>query len=332
MERMNQRPHAISRRVALALCLANTRLPFAATAKEEFPNKPVRLISPFPAGGSTDILARLLSKHMFPASGQALVVENVPGAGGNVGAALVARSPADGYTLEIGAMSTHAMNGSIYKNLSFDPMNDFDTVALLAYAINAVAVSASVPVRTFPELLAYIRANPGKVNYSTGGIGTHNHLTVALLAKTAGLDIVHVPYKGGGPAVAALVQDECQLYAGGASLLLPHAQAGKVRLVAVTEKTRSELLPDLPSVSETLKGFEVTNWYGAFAPRGLEASRRALLNQEIHRVIALPEVAERLKGLGMVHASLSPLQVRDVLQADHDLWSRTIQSLRIASE
>ncbi|GKT17417.1 tripartite tricarboxylate transporter substrate binding protein [Acidovorax sp. SUPP2522] len=269
---------------------------------------------------------------MFPASGQALVVENVPGAGGNVGAALVARSPADGYTLEIGAMSTHAMNGSIYKNLSFDPMNDFDTVALLAYAINVVAVSASVPARTFPELLAYIRANPGKVNYSTGGIGTHNHLTVALLAKTAGLDIVHVPYKGGGPAVAALVQDECQLYAGGASLLLPHAQAGKVRLVAVTEKSRSELLPDLPSVSETLKGFEVTNWYGAFAPRGLEASRRALLNQEIHRVIALPEVAERLKGLGMVHASLSPLQVRDVLQADHDLWSRTIQSLRIASE
>ncbi|WCM96053.1 tripartite tricarboxylate transporter substrate-binding protein [Acidovorax sp. GBBC 1281] len=158
MKRNFPRPHAISRRVALAFCLANTGLPFAAAAKEDFPNKPVRLISPFPAGGSTDILARLLSKHMFPASGQALVVENVPGAGGNVGAALVARSPADGYTLEIGAMSTHAMNGSIYKNLSFDPMNDFDTVALLAYAINAVAVSASMPVRTFPELLAYIRA------------------------------------------------------------------------------------------------------------------------------------------------------------------------------
>ncbi|MFD2301269.1 tripartite tricarboxylate transporter substrate-binding protein [Paracidovorax citrulli] len=330
----------LSRRHALALGLGSAVLPWAARAQGpqggggsgDFPTKPIRLVVPFAPAGSTDILARLLSRQLFPHSGQPIVVENVAGAGGNLGAAVVARAPADGYTLEIGAMSTHAMNGSLYRQLPFDPMNDFDTVAMLAYAINVVAVSASMPVHTFPELLAYIRANPGKINYASGGIGTHNHLTLALLAKTAGLDIVHVPYKGGGPAVAALVQGECQMFAGGASLLLPHAQAGKIRLIAVTEKSRTDLLPGVPSVSETLKGFEVTNWYGVFAPRGLEPARRAQLNEEINRVTALPEVAERFRGLGMVRSPLSPLQLRAVLQADHDLWSRTIQSLRIAPE
>ncbi|MDA8444478.1 Bug family tripartite tricarboxylate transporter substrate binding protein [Paracidovorax valerianellae] len=326
-----------TRRQALVLGMSGA-LPWAAHAQgpaaaaADYPVHPVRLIVPFAPGGSTDILGRLLSKHLFPASGQPTVVENMAGAGGNLGAALVARSPADGYTLEIGAMSTHAMNGSLYKQLAFDPMNDFDTVAMLAYAINVIAVSPSVPARTFPELLAYIRANPGKLNYASGGIGTHNHLTLALLAKTAQLDIVHVPYKGGGPAVAALLQGECQMFAGGASLLLPHAQAGKVRLIAVTEKTRSDLLPDVPSAAETLKGFEVTNWYGVFAPKGLDPARRAVINQEINRVTGLPEVAERLKGLGMVRAPVDPAQLREILQADYRLWSSTIKSLGIASE
>ncbi|GKT23968.1 tripartite tricarboxylate transporter substrate binding protein [Acidovorax sp. SUPP3334] len=326
-----------TRRKALVLGLSGA-LPFGAQAQgapsstADYPSHPVRLIVPFAPGGSTDILGRLLSKHLFPASGQPMVVENMAGAGGNLGASLVARSPADGYTLEIGAMSTHAMNGSLYKQLPFDPMNDFDTVAMLAYAINVIAVAPSVPARNFAELLDYIRANPGKLNYASGGIGTHNHLTLALLAKTAQLDIVHVPYKGGGPAVAALLQGECQMFAGGASLLLPHAQAGKVRLIAVTEKTRSDLLPDVPSASETLKGFEVTNWYGVFAPKGLDPARRAVINHEINRVTGLPEVAERLKGLGMVRAPVDPVQLREILQADYRLWSSTVKSLGIASE
>eukprot|EP01031_Cornospumella_fuschlensis_P053596 gene53596-biopygen5201 len=247
------------RRAMMGAGLAGALLPLLAGAQDRnaYPNKPVRFVVPFSPGGSTDILGRLVGKNMFPASGQPFVVENVAGASGNIGAALVARSPADGYTLEIGAMSTHAMNGSLYKKLPFDPMNDFDTVAMLAYAINVIAVSSSLPVKTFPELLAYIRANPGKLNYSSGGMGSHNHLSLAMLAKVANLDIVHVPYKGGGPAVAALVQGEVNMFAGGASLLLPHARSGKVRLIAVTESTRSDLLPDIPSASETLKGFEV---------------------------------------------------------------------------
>lgn len=324
----------ISRRSILGSGIGLATFPEIVFAQggSSFPNKPVRLIVPFAPGGSTDILARLLSKHLFSTSGQPVIVENIPGAGGNVGSAAVARSVADGYTLEIGAMSTHAMNSSLYQKMPFDPILDFETVAMLAYAINVIAVRADMPVKNFPELLAYIRANPGKVNYASGGIGTHNHLTLALLAKVAGLNMVHVPYKGGGPAVVALVQGECDMFAGGASLLLPHAKAGKVRLLAVTEKQRYEGLPDVPSTSETLKDFEVTNWYGVFCPKGIEKNRLAVLNTEINRITTqVPEVVARLKELGMVSAPVSSDQLRDILMGDYKLWSNTITSLRITT-
>ncbi|WP_311222025.1 MULTISPECIES: tripartite tricarboxylate transporter substrate-binding protein [unclassified Acidovorax] len=307
-----------------------------------FPARPIRLVVPFAPGGSADLLARLIGRHLFARADAgvgrrkdarpAVRVDNVAGAGGNIGAALVARSPADGYTLEIGAMSTHAMNGRLYRRLPFDPVADFDTVAMLACAINVIAVTADLPVHTFAQLLAYLRAHPGRVNYASGGIGTHNHLTLALLAKTQGLDIVHVPYSGGGPAVAALLQGECQLFAGGASLLLPHVRSGRVRLIATTAARRSDLLPELPSTAETLPGYEVTNWYGVFAPRGLDPAVRQRLNREINRVTALPDVAHRLRSLGLVPAPLCPEQVYAILQADQRLWGDTIDGLGIHAE
>lgn len=301
-----------------------------------FPSRPMRLVVPFAPGGSTDLLARLIAQHLFEdvrsAARLPVIVDNVAGAGGNTGAAMVARAPADGYMLEIGAMSTHAMNQRLYRSLPFDPASDFDTVAMLAYAINVIAVRADLPVRTVPELLSYLRAHPGKVNYASGGVGTHNHLTLALLAKTQGLDIVHVPYRGGGPAVAALLQGECQLFAGGASLLLPHAKTGRIRLIAVTESQRSDLLPELPSVAETLPGYEVTNWYGVFAPRGLDPALRKRLNREINRVTALPDVAQRLRSLGLVTSAMCSERVHAILQADQQLWTATIDGLGIGAE
>jgi tripartite-type tricarboxylate transporter receptor subunit TctC len=303
-----------------------------AQGRGDFPAKPIRLVVPFAPGGSTDILARILSRHMYATSGQAMVVENVAGAGGNIGANQVAKAAPDGYTIEIGSVTTHAMNGSLYKQLPFDPIKDFDTVAMLAYVINVIAVPPNLPAKNFPELLAYIRANPGKVAYSSGGIGTHNHLTLALLAKTANLELLHVPYKGGGPAVTALLQGEVQMFAGGASLLLPHAKAGKVKLIAVTEATRSSLLPEVPSVAETLPGFEVTNWYGVWGPRNLPAAVRNGLNEEINRVATLPEVAQRFAELGMVRTSMTPAQLTTLLQKDHAQWSATIKSLAIPAE
>ena len=301
-------------------------------AASDFPSRTIRLVVPFAPGGSTDILGRLLARHLFSDAGQPSVVENKPGAGGNIGARLVALAPADGYTLEIGAMSTHAINGSLYKALPFDPMGDFEAIAMLAYAINVVAVSNKVPAKTFPELLAYIRANPGKVTYASGGIGTHNHLTLALLAKKAGLDIVHVPYKGGGPAVMALMQGECDFYSGGASLLLPHAKTGKIRILAVTESAPTDLLPGVPSVSETIKDFEVTNWYGVFGPKGMEGSLKTRINEEVNRITALPDVSERLTAMGMVREPASPTRLQEILKADYQLWSSTIESMGIKAE
>lgn len=317
-------------RPLLCLCACFAILPVS--AQTTFPFKPVRLIVPFAPGGSTDILGRILQKAMYPQAGQPLVVENVSGAGGNIGAAIVAKAPADGHTLEIGSMSTHAMNAGLYKQIPFDPVRDFDTVALLAYVINVIAVHPSVPANTFTELLAWMRANPGKVAYSSGGVGSHNHLTLAVLARAANLDLLHVPYKGGGPAVTALLQGEVQMFAGGASLLLPHARAGKVKLIAVTEATRSNLLPEVPSVAETLPGFEVTNWYGVFAPRGLPGPVLKSLNDEINRVAGVPEIAQRFRDMGMVRSNLSPAQLAEVLQKDAVKWAATIKALAIQPE
>lgn len=302
----------------------------AAPAQEAYPGKTVTLVVPFAPGGSTDIFGRLIAQHYFKDSGATTIVENVPGAGGNIGASRVARSDADGHTLEIGAMSTHAMNGSLYKALPFDPMKDFTPVAMLAQAINVIAVKPDFPANDFKELIEYVRANPGKVNYSSGGVGTHNHLTLALLAEKAKLDMVHVPYKGGGPAVTALLQGEVDMFAGGASLLLRHAQAGKVRLIAVTESAPSKLVPGVPSASDVVPDFIVTNWYGVFGPKDMQPERVKAINAEINRIVALPEVAERLSGMGMVPNPVDPAQLAKMLEQDHELWSTTIKSLNIS--
>ncbi|HWL28694.1 MAG TPA: tripartite tricarboxylate transporter substrate binding protein [Burkholderiaceae bacterium] len=328
---MNNTTH--HRRAFLTACLSAAALLMSpiAHAQAQYPDKNVSFVVPFAPGGSTDILGRMIAQHYFKESGATTIVENTPGAGGNIGAAKVARSKADGHTLEIGAMSTHAMNGSLYTSLSFDPMQDFVPVAMLAQAINVIAVKPSFPAQNFKELIEYVRANPGKVNYSSGGIGTHNHLTLALLAEQAGLEMVHVPYKGGGPAVTALLQGEVDMFAGGASLLLRHAQAGTVRLIAVTESTSSDLVPGVPSASDVVPGFVVTNWYGVFAPKDLDPSLVETINAEINRIVALPEVATRLKTMGMIPLPVKPVELRQMLQQDYELWSKTITSLSIAN-
>ena len=318
------------RQLTAALAL----LPFSglALANTAYPNKPIRLVVPYPPGGSTDLLARLLSKDFFPASTQPIVVENSGGAGGNIGAQMVVRAPADGYTLEVGAMSQHAMNGSLYMGLSFDPMGDFVPVAMLAYVVNVIAVSTKLPVNNLAELVAHIKANPGKVNYSSGGIGSHNHLTLEYLARFANLKMTHVPYRGGGPAVAALVAGEVDLFAGGASLLMPQAQAGKVKLIAVTESKRSELLPNVPAVAESIPNFEVSNWYGIFARRGLPGPLLAQINKEVDRAMSEPAMKQQLRDRGMTHTVMSPAQLDQLLKTEHKRWADIITSMNITAE
>ncbi len=324
----------ISRRAVLALA-ASAALPamrLHAASAAGYPQRPIRMISSFAAGGTTDILARLVARQLLPAAGQPVVVENLPGAGGTIGAAAVARAPADGYTLEVGGVSTHAMAGALYKQLPFDPVESFEPVSMLVYATTAIAVPASAPFKDLPSLIAYAKAHPGKVAYSSGGIGSINHLAIASLASTAGIDMLHVPYKGGGPAVTALLQGEAQVFAGGTSLLLPHVRAGKFRLLAVTEEKRARILPDVPTVAETLPGFKVVNWYGVLAPRGLPEAIRDVLWRDIDRIMRQPEVQQQLDSMGLEYPGLTANQFKAALKDDQARWSKTIRDLGILPE
>ncbi|WP_338615629.1 tripartite tricarboxylate transporter substrate-binding protein [Pigmentiphaga sp. CHJ604] len=324
----------LSRRAMLALAAGSMLRPVAAAsgASSAYPSRPVRLISSFAAGGTTDILARLVGKQLFPSAGQVVVVENLPGAGGTIGAAAVARAPADGYTLEMGGVSTHAMAGALYKQLPFDPVASFEPVCMLVYATTAIAVPASSPFRSLADLIAHARANPGKITYGSGGIGSINHLALASLASTVGIDLLHVPYKGGGPAVTSLLQGETQLFAGGSSLLLPHVRAGKLRILAVTEDKRARVLPDIPTVGETVRGFRVVNWYGVLGPAGLALGIREALWKELDRVMRLPEVERQLDAMGLEYPGMSSAAFKASLAEDKERWGRAIRELGILPE
>ncbi|WP_442595841.1 Bug family tripartite tricarboxylate transporter substrate binding protein [Parapusillimonas sp. JC17] len=316
---------------ASALALATTAAA-QPNAVQAYPDKPIRAISPFAAGGTTDILARLIGKEFFPASGQAMVVENISGAGGTIGAATVARAAPDGYTLEIGGISTHAMAGSLYKKLPFDPVASFEPVSMLAWATTAIAVNAQQPFQTLSELVEFAKANPGQLAYSSGGVGSINHLTMAAFAKAAGIELLHVPYRGGGPATTAVMQGEVQVFAGGTSLLLPQVEAGTVRLLAVTGPERSKLLPNIPAANETVKGFQATNWYGVLAPKGLDPALKEKIWTELDRIMKMPEIAEKMAGMGLEYPGLSSEQFKAALHEDQRRWGATIQELGISSD
>ncbi len=241
---------------ALALCAA-------AHAADPYPQKPITLIVPWAAGGSTDILARVLSEHLTRSLGQPVIVDNKPGASGNIGSAMVARAKPDGYTLLVGSMSTHAMNPALMSNMPFRGVEDFTPLGLLAYVTNTMVVHPSVPAQNLKELIAYAKANPGKLAYASAGPGSTNHLSAVLFERMAGVQMLHVPYKGGAPAVVDTVAGQTQVLFSAGTQTLPHVKAGKLRLLAVTEAKRSPLLPNTPTVAETVPGYELAVWYGA---------------------------------------------------------------------
>lgn len=321
------------KQIVVAVLAAGAGTGFSAESDpvQVYPGKIVKTVSPFAAGGTTDILARLVSKEFFPSSGQAMIVENIAGAGGTIGAGKVARADPDGYTLEIGGVSTHAMSGALYKDLPFDPVASFEPVAMLASATTAIAVNAKEPFQTLADLVKYAKNNPGKVTYSSGGIGSINHLTMAIFADAAGIEMLHVPYRGGGPGAIALVQGEVQVFAGGTSILLPHARAGKIRLLAVTGSERSKLLPNVPAANEVVPGFEAINWYGVLAPKGLHPALREKLWAEFDRIMRKPESIKAMSDMGMEYPELSSAQFKKKLQDDQARWGGVIKKLGIAS-
>ena len=309
------------------LCLCSFML--AAGAWAAYPDKPVTLIVPWAAGGSTDILARAIGEQLTRSMGQPVLVENRAGASGNIGSNIVAKAKPDGYTLLIGSMSTHAMNPALIPNMPFKGADDFTPIALVANVVNTMVINPSVPAKNLQEFIAYAKANPGKLAYASAGGGSTNHLSAEMFKKAAGIEMLHVPYKGGAPAVLDTVANQTQVLFSAGTQTLPHVKAGRLRLVAVTEVRRSALLPDVPTVAETLPGYEMSVWYAAFGPAGMPRELVARLNMEINKALAVPEVRARMDAMGVDVISSTPEQLAETLRRDTARYTRVIQDLGI---
>jgi tripartite-type tricarboxylate transporter receptor subunit TctC len=321
---------SLTRRGILAGIGVSTTLPLRAARASPYPERALTLIVPFAAGGSTDILARMVGEHLRQALGQPILVENRSGASGNIGTAVVARAAPDGYTFLFNTMSVHTMNQALFAAMPFNGVNDFSPITLLAYVTNTMVVHPSVPAGTVAELIAYAKANPGKITYASAGAGSTNHLCGALFEKMAGVSMVHVPYRGGAPAVADTVAGQTQLFFTAGTQSLAHVKAGRLRLLAVTEAKRSPLLPDVPTVAETVPGFEMAVWYAAYGPAGLPPDIVARLNAEIGRILLLPEVKQRMADIAVETARSTPQELAALTHADADKWGRIIRELGIA--
>jgi tripartite-type tricarboxylate transporter receptor subunit TctC len=301
-------------------------------AAQTYPAKPVRMIVPWAPGGTTDILGRVIAQKMGEKWGQPVLVENRGGAAGNIGGEAAARSSADGYTLLLGTMSSHAMNQFLYASMSFDPVADLAPISLVANVATVLVVHPSLPVASVNDLVALARAKPGQLNFASGGIASFNQLCAELLKMQAKIDIVHVPYKGGGPAVADLVGGKVDMLFTGAPVTMPHIKAGRLKVLAVTDSQRSAALPDTPTMAESLPGYEFNNWYGIMAPAGTPRQIIGLLNAEVRRILALPDVRERFSGLGADPMPSTPEKFAAVMKADAEKWGGIIRQVGVRAE
>ena len=269
----------------------------AAMAQAAYPNKPIRLVVTFPTGGAPDILARLFSEKAQ--LGQPIVVDNKPGAGGNIGSDIVAKSAGDGYTIVMGTVGTHSINGALYEKMPYDMVKNFTPISLIASAPNLLVVNNDLPVKTVPELIAYMKANPNKLSFGSPGIGTSVHMSGELFKSMTGTSMTHVPYKGRQFFIPDLIGGSIQLVFDNMPSALPMAKEGKIRAIAQTTAKRSPAAPDVPTVAESLPGFEATTWFAMFAPANTPKPVIDRLNAEVLRVFKLPDVVERLKTLGL---------------------------------
>jgi tripartite-type tricarboxylate transporter receptor subunit TctC len=312
---------------ALALAPLATALPAGATTPGEYPEKAVRLIVPFPPGGGADNLARLIMPRVAKALGQAIVIENKPGAGGNVGAEYVARAAPDGYTLLYGTNGTHAINASLYGELRFDPVKDFVPVSRMTEIAAMLIVNPQLPVRSVGELIEYARAQPNKLNFASAGNGTTSHLAGEMFKRAAGIDIVHVPYRGGALAIADLAGGQVQMMIEVMPNAYPLAKDGRVRGIAVSTLARFPGAPEYPTIAESgLPGFDASAWDGIFAPAGTPAPIIATLNAAIHEALTDPEMVAALRSRGALAAPTTPEEFARYIAASAEKWGRVIRA------
>jgi tripartite-type tricarboxylate transporter receptor subunit TctC len=316
-------------RLALSALLSISAL--AANA-QSYPVKPIRLIVPFPPGGPNDIIGRLVAQKTGEALGRQMVVDNRAGAGGNIGTALVAKSPPDGYTLLSGGMGSLIMNPIIEK-APYDPQKDFAPVILMASAPNVLVTHPSLPVKNVKELIALAQARPAQLNYGSGGVGSTPHLSGALFNTMARVNIVHVPYKGNAPAITDLIGGQVQLAFLGIPPVQPHVAGGKLRALAVTGSRPSATLPAIPTVSQSgVPGYEISPWYGILAPTGTPADIVLRLNDTIAKVVAAPDMSEKLTAVGAEPENTTPGEYAARIKSDVDKWSKVIRDAKITSQ
>ena len=300
----------------------------AATVQAQtYPSKPIRMIVPFPPGGTTDILARAIGAELTKAWGQPVVIENRPGAGGNIGSEAVARSPGDGYTLLMGTVGTHGINPSLYKKMPYDAVKDFAPVTLVALVPNILVVHPSVPAKSVAELIALAKKQPGKLTYASSGNGTSIHLSGALFESLAGVQMVHVPYKGSAPAVTDLLGGQVNMMFDNMPSALPHVKAGKLRALGVTSAKRSPAVPDVPTIAEAgVKGYEASSWFGVLAPATTPKDIVAKLNAEIAKSLGTPEMKEKLSSQGAEPVGNTPEQFGAFIRAEIDKWAKVVKA------
>ena len=306
-------------------------VPRGAWAQAYPSRQPVRIVVGFPPGGATDIMARLMGDWLTERLGQQFLIENKPGASGNIGIEIVAKAPADGYTL-LTVVTPVAINPALFTNLPFDFMRDIAPVIYLARLAYVVVVNPSVPAATLPELIAYAKANPGKINYGSAGAGTPQNITCELFKMMSGVNLVHVPYKGGAPAVADLVAGHVQVIFAPVSEAIPHIKAGKLRALAVTPAKRLDVFPDVPSVAEFLPGYEATGFAGIGVPKATPAAIIDMLNKELNAGLADPRIKARIEELGGTVVGGTPAEFGTIISDATEKWAKVIKFAGIKAE
>jgi tripartite-type tricarboxylate transporter receptor subunit TctC len=300
---------------------------------QAWPTKPVRLVVPVSPGGTTDLLARIVGEALQKSTGQSFIVDGKPGAAGAIGSIEVARSPADGYTLLVATSSTHAVAPAMNPSLRYDPVGDFTPIALLAESNNLLLVSPKVEAKNMKELLATIRAQPGKLNYVSSGIGSFAHLVFELMKQDGNLFITHIPYKGTGATIPDLVAGQVHLAVDAIPSALPHVKEGRVKGLAVTGPRRSPLAPDIPTISESgLPRFAVLSWFGLYAPRGLPPELQKRINEEVNKVLNTPDMTARFANLGIEPGRGSAAEFAAMVATDRARWTALVKERNIKAE
>ncbi len=316
-------------RLALAFC-ACLALPFAASA-QGWPTKgPIKFIVVYPPGGASDVTARLIGAKLGEILGQSVVIENKPGANGIIATEFVAKSAPDGYTMLMANLGPNALNPVVYKKLPYDAIKDFQGVTLTTIVPQVVVVNPDLPVKTIPELIAYAKANPGKVSFGSAGQGASNHLSGELLNALGGIKMQHVPYKGDAPSIVDLIGGSIQLALPTTVAGLPHVRSGKLRAIGVTSKKRLDSLPDVAAVAETLPGYEAVSWGGVMVPAGTPKEIVNRLNTEINRILKMPDVAAKLEGLGAIIVGSTPEEFDKYVKDEIAKWGKVARDNNIA--